>query len=87
VQVELQPSPFVRLPSSHPSALTFRPSPQMAVQTVGCVPAQVQPTSTTHAAVQPSPLAVLPSSQPSFEAFLPSPQVELQTLGWLPEQV
>src|SRR5688572_13072726 len=78
LQVELQPSPGVMLPSSQPSPLSIAPSPHTAtvgigVQTLGS-PTQVYPGSTTHAAEQPSPLIELASSQVSLVSSAPLPQ-------------
>src|SRR5690606_9954103 len=65
-QVELQPSPFVVLPSSHCSRPVMRPSPQVTVMTgTKSGPERVTPGSSWQVGPQPSPAIVLPSSQPS----------------------
>src|SRR4051794_5447498 len=63
-QVDEQQSLLAVLPSSHCSAPTLRPSPQIAAQTLGA-PAQVKPLCTVQVAEQPSPAVTLPSSQAS----------------------
>jgi hypothetical protein len=58
----LQPSPSTVLPWSHVSVTAMIPSPQTALQTLGC-PKQAKPTSTVQDPLQPSPESELPSSQ------------------------
>jgi len=90
-QFSSHPSPFTRLPSSHPS-LPFRfPSPQVDTQIssakwVGFVlekagsSVQVNPSSNVHVEEHPSLSLLFPSSH-SFEAnLIPSPQL-VQTFG------
>jgi hypothetical protein len=60
--------------------------PQVELQTLGCVPAQLYAKSTVQLE-HPSPLVPLPSSQASTAAFLPSPQVVMHELGCVPVQV
>src|SRR5690349_24980197 len=62
-QVFSQPSPLLRLPSSHSSVPSLTPLPQDT------------PGVTVQSGSQPSPATVLPSSQSSVPARLPSPQV------------
>src|SRR5205085_64215 len=78
--VEEQQSPLIALPSSHCSAPTIIPSPQIPPQTLGW-PAQIQPVSTWQAASHPSPGARLGSSQGSLAATTPSPHEEAHLLG------
>src|SRR5262249_13179065 len=71
-----QPSPGVRLPSSHASlGATTRPSPHTGAHVL--VPfapvVHAKPGSTAHADEQPSPSLVLPSSHVSAPSMLPSP--------------
>src|SRR5580700_4722019 len=72
VQVELQPSPEVVLPSSHCSPGNTSPSPHTAVH----VP-PVQCGSMVHVGEQPSYGMVLPSSHSSEPSLMPSPHVVL----------
>src|SRR3989339_346477 len=80
VQVALQPSAAVTLPSSQTSEPVSKPSPQTGMQVLG-VPAQAYPVSTAQAAEQPSPAVTLLSSQVSPASTSPSPHVSAQTLG------
>ena len=83
--VELQPSPFTRLPSSQYVLMELNrfPSPQTSVQWSAIVdepPVQVQPDSMLQVELHPSLLAVLPSSQYMLNVLnrLPSPHNSIQ---------
>lgn len=87
MQLELQPSPLITLPSSQPKADVRLPSPQSSEQIEGDPEVQVYPDSTIHVDDQPSPLSVFPSSQlpePPTE-FIPSPQTITHMSGELEE--
>ena len=79
-QFASQPSRLRRLPSSHASAPTRRPSPQIGMhesRLETLPPLQVNPTSMVpQSALQPSPETVLLSSQTSLAHLIrrPSPQ-------------
>jgi len=84
-QFSSQPSRLRRLPSSHASVPTRRPSPQMgthASMLVEVPPLHVKPGSTVHVSLQPSPAAVLLSSHASLAGAhmmrRPSPQMTVQ---------
>jgi hypothetical protein len=73
-QIGEQPSNGVVLPSSHDSAPSCTPLPQMAsVHTLGA-PSHFLPSSTRQRAEQPSPEATFESSHCSVAATRPSPQ-------------
>jgi len=82
VQVEEQPSPSVVFPSSHPSAPRRRPSPQIAVQTLG-EPEQVHPGSTLQLRLQPSPATAFPSLQACEDGGEQKPAQHEAPLGHL----
>src|SRR5262245_36035463 len=78
-----QQSPLTASPSSHCSARTMMPSPQVEAQVLGIPGAfeQVQPASILQPALQPSRLLVLPSSHFSSPTTTPSPQSVMHWLG------
>lgn len=79
--VELHPSPFNVLVSSHCHIPLFNPSPQISSQVslvVAFPPVQVHPTSTPHELLHPSPFNWFISSQPSVPSLNPSPQTSTQ---------
>ena len=65
VQLLSQPSPSVRLPSSHASPGCLMPLPQAMAEHRDGPPTHVKPFSIWQVAEQPSPPAVLPSSHDS----------------------
>src|ERR1700690_3165424 len=76
MQVALQPSPLVVLPSSQPSLEESFPSPHLARFMQGWPGVgQDQSDSTWQSCVHPSPFIVLPSSHPSPRSRWPFPQV------------
>src|SRR5689334_9143921 len=68
----LQPSPGVRLWSSHCSSPARIPPPQVVTHTLGAL-VQTNPASASHAPLQPSPSSRLPSSHPSGTSTAPLP--------------
>src|SRR5262245_38126898 len=80
VQLAVQRSAPLALPSSPCSLPPTRPSPQPGVHTLGA-PAQAYPGSIVQTTLQPSAPVALPSSQRSLPATMPSPQPGVQTLG------
>ena len=86
VQLDEQPSPDTRLPSSHASSDAHIPSPHTLTHTSVAVsepPVQTKPGSGWHVGEQPSPATWLPSSHPSppHATLLPSPQIGEQLLS------
>jgi hypothetical protein len=78
---ELQPSPFIKLPSSHASVPTLKPSPQIGVHIdAGLLPVEVHIKfcSTFQVESHPSPLIEFPSSHSSGAFMYPSPQIGAQ---------
>eukprot|EP00961_Rhodomonas_salina_P299612 3939071-Rhodomonas_salina.3 len=69
------PSPSVFPPSSHPSFLSWAPSPQPPSQTSGVVPSHEKPTTLVQL-WQPVVFPVGPTSHSSAPCRLPSPQTD-----------
>jgi hypothetical protein len=80
LQLPLQQSPGIKLPSSHCSPGSKVPLPHVLFN-VHTLPTQVYPLSVWQVAEQPSPETVFPSSQDSPYSALPFPQTGAAVVG------